>query len=83
LLLRNLLNKILWDPREDPENYDILFIHRGVEDDSKSISMREITDITQSWFVYRDSGQEHIIPLHRVLRVTDIRRGKILWSKSK
>ena len=82
MLLRDLLNRIVWDPREDCENYEILIIHRGVNGDVKRISMSDIVKVTKSWFIYLDSGLEQPIPLHRVLKVVNLRTREVLWSKS-
>ncbi len=82
MLLRDLLNRIVWDPREDREDYEILFIHRGVNGDVKRVSMSDIVRVTKSWFVYLDSGLEQSIPLHRVLKVVNLRTREVLWSKS-
>ena len=82
LLLRDLLNKIIWDPREDRGNYEITFIHRGVPGNVKRISMSDVVRISKSWLIYLDSGSEQPIPLHRVLHVTDRRTGEVVWLKS-
>lgn len=82
MLLRDLLNRIVWDPREDRENYEILFVHRGVNGNVRRISMSDIVRVTKSWFIYLDSGSEQPIPLHRVLRVVNLKTRKVLWSKS-
>ena len=81
LLLRDLLNKIIWDFREDRQNYEVLFTHRGGEGDVKRISMSDVVRVKRSWFVYLDSGSEQPIPLHRVLEVRYRRTGDVLWSK--
>ena len=82
LILRDFLNKIIWDTREDPEDYELLFIHRGAPGDVKRISMSSIVKVARSWFVYLDLGSEQFIPLHRVLKVINRRTGDTLWSKS-
>jgi len=82
MLLRDLLNKIIWDPRENRESYEVTFVHRGVAGDIKRVSMSKIVKVERSWFTYLESGDEQLIPLHRVLSVTNRETGKILWSKS-
>jgi uncharacterized protein (UPF0248 family) len=82
MLLRDLLNRIIWDPREAHEDYEILFIHRGVNGNVKRISMSDIVKVSKSWFIYLDSGSEQPIPLHRVLKVVNHKTREVLWSKS-
>jgi len=82
LLLRDLLNKIIWDPHKTRGDYEITFVHRGVPGNVKNISMSEVGKVGKSWLIYLDSGSEQPIPLHRVLYVTDCRTGEIVWSKS-
>ena len=83
LLLRDLLNQIIWDPRRNRGDYELLFIHRGVPGDIKRISVSDIVEVRKSWFIYLDSGLEQSIPLHRVLSVIDCRTGEVIWSKSR
>jgi len=82
MLLRELLNKIIWDSRENREFYEVIFIHRGAAGDAKKISMSQIVKVERSWFKYLESGSEQLIPLHRVLSVTNRITGEVLWSKS-
>jgi uncharacterized protein (UPF0248 family) len=80
LTLRDTLNKILWDRRLDPAEYEVTFIHRGAPSDLRTIRFDSITSIGSSWFLYRD-GDEVLIPFHRVLRVTKTRTGEVIWGK--
>lgn len=80
--LRNVLNKIFWDKRENPDDYVLTFIHRGVAGDAKTISLTKVGEIGGSWFIYRDdSGRETTIPFHRITLLKNARTGDVLWRK--
>jgi len=80
LTLRDALNKILWDKRQNPTEYEVTFIHRGAPSDTRTIRFSSIVIIGSSWFVYCD-GEEVLIPYHRVLAVRNARTGVTIWSK--
>lgn len=80
--IRELLNKILWDPREDPKNYEIVILHRGAYRGRKVISADLIKRVDANFLIYEDeNGDEVYIPLHRVLEVRKKDTGEITWSK--
>jgi len=80
--LKNILNKVFWDKREDPDDYILSFIHRGASGDLKTIPLRKIREVGSSWFTYRDNSEnETTIPFHRVTLVKNIRSGSVLWRK--
>ena len=81
---RAILNKIIWDMRLNVDDYEVTFIHRGSERDEKTISCGSIVKVGRSWFLYREGEgrSETFIPLHRILRISNIHNGNILWLKS-
>jgi uncharacterized protein (UPF0248 family) len=81
LTLREVLNRILWDKRENPEDCEITFIHRGVYMDRKRLNCNLITEVKSSYFTYEEGKEEVIIPLHRVVEVRNLRAGRVMWSK--
>jgi len=80
--LKNILNKVFWDKRENPDDYALSFIHRGASGDLKTIPLAKIREIGNSWFAYGDNVEnETTIPFHRVTLVKNTRSGNVLWRK--
>jgi uncharacterized protein (UPF0248 family) len=80
--LRNILNRIFWDKRQNPEDYVLSFIHRGALGDVKTISLKKICEIGGSWFTYQDdSGRKTTIPFHRIMLLKNVQTGNVLWRK--
>ena len=80
--LKNILNKVIWDKRESPDDHVITFIHRGAAENIKMIPFGKIRDVGSSWFTYQDETEnETTIPFHRVTSVKNTRSGEILWRK--
>ena len=80
--LKNILNKVIWDRRENPEDYVITFVHRGAVEDLKTIPFARIQDVGNSWFTYQDDAEnETTIPFHRVTSVKNTRSGEVIWKK--
>jgi hypothetical protein len=71
------LNRLKWTGRL--EKAQIVFIHRGAENDRKTISGDKITSLKRSHFYYKDNARETYIPNHRVLEIR--LEGKVLWKK--
>jgi len=82
MTLRDVLNRIRWDPQNDNNVYQITYIHRGDVGDRRTILFSDIQEIHSSWFSYEspDSG-ETTIPFHRVTEVRNQKSGEILWKK--
>ena len=78
--LRDLLSRLLWDPKMDKGDYEIAYLSRGVEGGVERVSCRKLVKVTKDFFVYIKGGEEKYIPLHRVIEVVDKRRGKIVYS---
>ena len=76
---RAFLNKIFWDNREDPRNYELTFVHRGEGMDRRTIPCEKITHLEPSGFTYEGDEGETFIPYHRIIEVKDIRDGRIVW----
>jgi hypothetical protein len=84
LTLRDLLNRIRWNPEERERAYEITYIHRGASENKRTIPFSGIKEIHSSWFTYTDpEGGEVSIPFHRVLEVRDIESGRPIWKKSR
>ncbi|MBD3229074.1 MAG: DUF504 domain-containing protein [Candidatus Lokiarchaeota archaeon] len=82
--IRELLNKIKWTEKGNYDKYKIQYVHRGAPNDQKSVKFDKIIDITPSFFAYKEEINEvpTYIPFHRIVEIIDIKKDKILWSKS-
>ena len=81
VMIRDVLNKILWDKHECSHDYVVTFIHRGAIDDRKTISFNSIEKIFSSHFVYRRGKEEVYIPFHRILEIKNVRTDIVKWKK--
>lgn len=82
MTLRNVLNRIKWDPEESGQAYEITYVHRGVTGDKRTIPFSSIKEIHSSWFIYVDLDVGEVtIPFHRILEVRHAESGKLVWKK--
>ncbi|MEM2942665.1 MAG: RNA repair domain-containing protein [Candidatus Bathyarchaeia archaeon] len=79
--LKNVFNRILWDRRVKGGDYSITFIHRGAPHDEKTIVASSLRNVGRSWFTYDDHGEEILIPMHRIVKVENLKTGDVLWRK--
>ena len=83
MIIRDILNKILWDSKEHRFNYEITFIHRGAYLDEKHLSCSLIKEVKSSWFTYDSENEgEVVIPFHRILLILNISTRKTIWKKT-
>lgn len=81
-VIRDVLNKIIWDKREKIEDYSIAFVHRaGGNVQEKRISMTKVLKIGPGFFVYEGESGEVRIPFHRITKIVNERTGIIVWSR--
>ncbi len=66
--IQDLLNKIKWDPKENPEEY-VLFYYDRIDKDLKQIRFEDIVDIKGEMLIVNLSGKETVIPVHRFRKV--------------
>jgi uncharacterized protein (UPF0248 family) len=83
LNLRDILNKLLWDQRENTADYELTFIHRGAPTNVKVIRCDSITEVKASWFVYGDERGETTIPFHRILTIKNAKTGQSAWERKR
>ena len=79
--IRELLNKIKWDPREDRSDYIIGYFDR-VENTLRKIPLTELREIDTSDFSFsiRDKqGHSHQVPFHRIKKVW--KNKKCVWKR--
>jgi uncharacterized protein (UPF0248 family) len=79
--LKNILNRLRWDSREDAEKYLITYVHRGAPDDRKRVRASEILKLGNSYFTLQsESGEDVTIPFHRILEVRETESGTVVWK---
>lgn len=86
MMIKEIFSKILWAPNEKKniEDIEITFVHRGAYQDKKTVSMKMVTEVKSSAFIYiNEMGEETYIPFHRILEIKNKKTGEILWSKRK
>jgi uncharacterized protein (UPF0248 family) len=82
--VRDFLNKILWDKRERPEDYEITFIYRGAHMNRRTIPCKSITGVKRSWFIYRNEvGEDVVIPFHRVTEIRNVKNNEVAYKSRK
>jgi uncharacterized protein (UPF0248 family) len=83
--LKNILNRLRWDERENPERYVITYRHRGAPDDVLRIPASKIANLGKSYFTILESleagSEETVIPFHRVLEIRNVSNGRVIWIK--
>ena len=77
--IKDLLNKIKWDKREKPSDYEIGYWDNK---DKKLIFIKfnEIKNVEGN-FLLLDREEETYIPMHRVRQVK--KKGSIIWDREK
>ncbi|MGD0689032.1 MAG: RNA repair domain-containing protein [Candidatus Bathyarchaeia archaeon] len=83
--LRNILNRLRWDEKENPEDYVITYRHRGAPGDTKQVNASNIRTLGKSYFTIQEdsAGEESLIPFHRILEIRNMRDDSILWVSRK
>jgi len=80
--LKNILNRILWDPTQDPARYQITYRHRGAPGDMKQVLASKIVHTGKSYFTLQEitSQEEAAIPFHRILEIRNLDDGTVVWK---
>ncbi len=63
----------------DASNFEIVYLHRGAPEDKVSIRASDVESVAKGSFMLKDGETQ--IPFHRILTITDVRVGSILWEK--
>ena len=83
MTIRDILNKIFWDPNEKILEYEVVFIHRGAYMDRKTLPCCKIKEIESSWFTYESEKEGEItIPFHRILEIRNVKTKQVVWKNS-
>ncbi len=75
--IQDLLNKIKWDKRENPEQYSI-FYHDHILNKLIQIPYNKIKRIEDNFMVL-DNEEESNIPLHRIKKVE--KNDAVVWER--
>jgi len=70
-----------WDPKEDINDYIIVYIHRGALNDRRQIPAHLIEKIYVGSFLCTLDDEETIIPFHRILEIRNMVSGEIVYLK--
>lgn len=77
ITIKNLLNKIRWDKRENPEDYIISYYDRIFK---KLIHLNfKDLKIKDDYIILFKEREEINIPLHRIRKV--MKNGKLIWQR--
>jgi len=78
ITIKELLNKIKWDKRENPDGYRIYYYDR-VLDKLIEVKYNDILDIEGLFARIMHNGRKIEIPLHRIKQVR--KKGKLIWER--
>jgi len=78
LPIKDLINKIKWDKRENPQEYTVHYFDR-VLNKLISIPYKKIKRL-EGLFMIIDNGEETNIPLHRIKKVT--KNYVVVWERN-
>ena len=85
MILRNFLNRLLWDDqlKKERANFALTYIHRGAPDDEKTINCLEIKSVLATGFeVYSDEFNRVVkIPYHRIKYLVNLKEEKVIYRK--
>ena len=76
--IKDLINKIKWDKRENPKDYSLIYIDLGKK---KELAYTDIKRLEGNFMIIERNREETEIPLHRIREVK--KKGKIVWQRPK
>jgi len=74
----DLLNKIKWDKKESPDDYEIAYFDR-ISNKKENIKYVNIKRIEGGFIVVEKENKEVNIPLHRIKEVS--KKGVVVWKR--
>lgn len=74
LPIKDLLNRIRWDEKENPEDYGIVYTDRVLQKEIK-IMFKDISRIEDEFMIINETS----IPLHRIVKV--YKKNKLIWER--
>lgn len=72
--IKDLLNKVKWDKKEDPKDYEIVYMDRILQQEIR-IKFKKISKIEENFMIIDETS----IPLHRIVKV--YKKGKLIWER--
>ena len=84
--IRSILNRFRWDAnlKNEQKHVMITYIHRGADNDKKTVFLTEIEDILPAFFTIPSEEfpkEKTNIPFHRILEIKNKKTGEILYRK--
>lgn len=79
--VRELLNRLKWDPALSLSECVVVITHRGGIGGVKSIPGSAIKELGKYFFTYDENGRSLTIPYHRVREVKNLRSGATLFKR--
>lgn len=76
--IKELLDKVRWDPGEDPDAYVVEYLDR-LRGGSVTIAYSAIVGFEVSFMLIETAHGQCQVPLHRIRRVT--KDGQEVWKK--
>ena len=77
--IKDIINKMFWDKKEDREDYSFFYIDRITKKDVE-IKGKDIKKTEGSFIVVARDGEEAEIPMHRIRAVK--KDGMVVWVRS-
>ncbi len=78
--IKDLLNKIKWDKKENPEDHVVVYEDR-VEGKERKIPFESIKKVEEGFMIVEKGGERTNIPLHRIRKV--LKKGKLIWQRKR
>lgn len=72
--VKDVLSRIRWDKKENPEDYEIVYIDRVLQQEVK-IRFKDVSEIEGNFMTVGEAS----IPLHRIVKV--YKKGKLVWER--
>jgi len=74
--IKNLINKIKWDKRENPSDYTLFYIDLRKK---KELAYSSIKRLEGNFIVIERDNEEVEIPMHRIREVK--KKGIVVWKR--
>lgn len=78
ITIKDFINKIKWDKRENPEDYSLFYVDR-ISKELIEIKMKDIKKIEDCFLSINKDEEEINIPLHRIREVR--KKDVVVWKR--
>lgn len=79
ITIKELMNKIKWDTRENPQQY-IFYYYDRVENKLKELKWDDIIRFDGLFISVSKDGKQSYIPFHRIKKV--VKENECVWRRS-